>query len=49
MKYKLVEFLNPDKNVGRIYILTDLGEKALEYAKNIYLKFNGIKEINFFV
>lgn len=49
MEYKLVECLNPDKKVGRLQILTDLGEKVLEYAKNKYLKFNGLKEINFFV
>ncbi|MDR0911197.1 MAG: helix-turn-helix domain-containing protein [Methanobrevibacter sp.] len=30
---KLVKCLNPDKKVGRLYTITDLGKKALEYAK----------------
>ncbi|KZX15092.1 bacterial regulatory protein, arsR family [Methanobrevibacter cuticularis] len=33
MKYGLVECLNPDKKIGRLYIITDLGKQALQYAK----------------
>jgi DNA-binding MarR family transcriptional regulator len=34
IKYNLVKCLNPDKKVGRLYTITDLGTKALKYAKN---------------
>ena len=33
MKYGLVEILNPSVKVGRLYTITDLGKKALYYAK----------------
>ena len=33
MDQGLVEILNPAVKVGRLYTITDLGKKALEYAK----------------
>ena len=33
MEHELVECLNPDKKIGRLYTITDLGKQALHYAK----------------
>jgi len=33
MEYELVKCLNPEKKIGRLYTITDLGKQALEYAK----------------
>lgn len=33
MEYGLVEILNPSVKVGRLYAITNLGKKALQYAK----------------
>ena len=33
MEHGLVKCLNPEKKIGRLYMITDLGKQALEYAK----------------
>lgn len=33
LTYNLVECLNPDKKIGRLYTITDLGKKSFECAK----------------